>query len=134
MPDWSTNGDFRLDGIFFENLFISLKVLSINIIERLELCMTTCSRIRDFIRRSTEQDNLHCTLSELSQCLHSILKQWEDYKSSIQHHVPLPHSNIDPYPGRRRPSFNISRGVLLEYYLLFLLSGQKLQILSVSAE
>ena len=85
------------------------------IIDRLELCITTCSGIVDCINTSSQEPDLElqqCTslLIELLDCLRTMLKKWEEYKSTVEHRtLSVPHPDTIPSIGRGRPSFNVSR-------------------------
>ena len=109
----NNNGDKRLDGVFEE--IVSLVESSERqfgvancgyceyIVDRLELCITTCSKIKSY-----------CTLllSKLLQCLYSMVNKWDDYNSAVQYPLPISRS-IDQTFGRGRPSFNISKQILV---------------------
>ena len=83
------------------------------VIERLELCITTCSGIVDLINTSSVELELsQCIslLSELLKCLRTMLRKWEEYKSTVeQSTLSVSHPDIIPSLRRGRPLFNVSR-------------------------
>ena len=80
------------------------------ILERLELCTSTCTRIRDFIEdHASSLQECFSSLSHLIEQLKTMQNMWEDYQSSLdrQHYVP---QSVTLHDGNRgRPSFRVDK-------------------------
>ena len=87
------------------------------VMERLLLCMNTCTSIKQTIEASDEaavlQDYIS-SLSELITTLQMLYQKWEEYKSFLegpaQHYLSL--VRIHHHEGRGRPRFDVSRSQL----------------------
>ena len=86
-------------------------------IERLELCITTCSSVLEIITSSTAAMELQeCTscLRQLVECLERLHCRWDGYKSFLegpaQHYHPVLTAQHDG--GRGRPRFQVSKSQL----------------------
>lgn len=78
------------------------------IIERLELCITTCCRIRSYIEDQTSLQECFSSLSHLISNLKTMLNMWEDYKSGGQHHY-ISQSPMLHVGNRGRPCFQVDK-------------------------
>ncbi len=87
------------------------------IIERLELCITTCSSVLEVITSSTTAVELQeCTssLKQLIECLQRLYRRWDGYKSFLEgsapHYRPMLATQHDG--GRGRPRFQVDKSQL----------------------
>ena len=89
-------------------------------IERIELCIVTCSDLRDRMQDDGSEDlRDYCiTLSQLIECLRKLFHKWLEYEDLVDslpvrsaYQAPLSHRSSLNGPGR--PSFNISKDQLV---------------------
>ena len=103
------------------------------ILERLALCIDTCSNIQEIIDTSTQATELQeCshTVAELTEHLQRLHYCWGDYKSFLEGPVQYTCMLTTMQHGRGRPQFQVN-SCKWNIYLLFLLNGQKLHLFLV---
>lgn len=81
------------------------------VLERLEMCIGTCSNMLEIINTSTELQDYSSSLIELIQCLQRSYRRWNEYKAFLegpsQHYLPV--LSTQPVGGRGRPRFEVNR-------------------------
>ena len=103
------------------------------ILERLALCIDTCSNIQEIINTSTQATELQeCshTVAELTEHLQRLHYRWEEYKSFLEGPVQYTCMLTTMQHGRGRPQFQVSK-LQMEYLSSFFFNGQKLLLFLV---